>query len=126
VYSSIYFCYSHIATWGITLSGELPKLCLNKGNKLCQSFSYHGIQVACINIPCFDTLFHTDCIVCSPANFGKKTILPLQVGRRIKQVPLAFYKTVPSTLFHEKTAQNDDPALDFAGWSFTPSATKAI
>jgi U3 small nucleolar RNA-associated protein 19 len=60
----------------------------------------------------------------SSGSYG--TIFSEEVGRRIKQVPLAFYKTVPSTLFHEKTAQNDDPALDFAGWSFTPSATKAI
>lgn len=60
----------------------------------------------------------------SSGSYG--TIFSEEVGRRIKQVPLAFYKIVPSTLFHEKTMQNDDPALDFAGWSFTPSATEAI
>lgn len=60
----------------------------------------------------------------SSGSYG--TIFSEEVGRRIKQVPLAFYKTVPSTLFYKKTMQNDDPALDFAGWSFTPSATEAI
>lgn len=59
----------------------------------------------------------------SSGSYG--TIFSEEVGRRIKQVPLAFYKTVPSTLFHEKTAQIYDPALDFAGWSFTTSETKA-
>lgn len=59
----------------------------------------------------------------SSGSYG--TIFSEEVGRRIKQVPLAFYKSVPSTLFHEKTAQIDDPALDFAGWSFTTSVTKA-
>lgn len=58
----------------------------------------------------------------SSGSYG--TIFSEEVGRRIKQVPLAFYKSVPSTLFHEKTAQIDDPALDFAGWSFTTSVTK--
>lgn len=32
-----------------------------------------------------------------------------QVRRRIKQVPLAFYKVIPTSLFSES---------DFAGWSF--------
>ncbi|KAI7980736.1 hypothetical protein LOK49_Contig112G00007 [Camellia lanceoleosa] len=33
----------------------------------------------------------------------------LTIGRRVKQVPLAFYKATPSSLFSES---------DFAGWTF--------
>lgn len=36
-------------------------------------------------------------------------LLLLQIRRRVKQVPLAFYKATPSSLF---------PETDFAGWSF--------
>ncbi|XP_057868417.1 protein NUCLEOLAR COMPLEX ASSOCIATED 4 isoform X3 [Cryptomeria japonica] len=54
----------------------------------------------------------------SSGSYG--TIFSEEVGRRIKQVPLAFYKTMPSTLFPEKTTKDSSPNLDFAGWSFTP------
>lgn len=37
------------------------------------------------------------------------TILGAEITRRVKQVPLAFYKTTPSSLFSEN---------DFAGWTF--------
>ncbi|KAL7205975.1 hypothetical protein ACSBR2_018815 [Camellia fascicularis] len=37
------------------------------------------------------------------------TIFRAEIGRRVKQVPLAFYKATPSSLFSES---------DFAGWTF--------
>ncbi|KAF3794804.1 Nucleolar complex 4-like protein A [Nymphaea thermarum] len=43
----------------------------------------------------------------SSGSYG--TIFKEEVGRRIKQVPLAFYKTTPTSLFSE---------ADFAGWTF--------
>ncbi|KAH9304258.1 hypothetical protein KI387_008662, partial [Taxus chinensis] len=48
----------------------------------------------------------------SSGSYG--TIFLEEVSRRIKQVPLAFYKTIPSTLFPEKAAQDSAPGLDFA------------
>ncbi|XP_057872584.2 protein NUCLEOLAR COMPLEX ASSOCIATED 4 isoform X2 [Cryptomeria japonica] len=54
----------------------------------------------------------------SSGSYG--TIFSEEVGRRIKQVPLAFYKTMPSTLFPEKATKGSSPNLDFAGWRFTP------
>jgi len=41
-------------------------------------------------------------------------IAPLQMTRRVKQVPLAFYKAIPSSLFSE---------TDFAGWTFKSEET---
>lgn len=44
-----------------------------------------------------------------------------QVSKRLKAVPLAFYQSVPSSLFPEKTE-------DFVGWSFkvTPEAKEKL
>lgn len=53
----------------------------------------------------------------SSGSYG--TIFSEEVGRRIKQVPLAFYKSMPSTLFPEKATEDSVQNLDFAGWSFT-------
>lgn len=38
-----------------------------------------------------------------------------QIRRRVKQVPLAFYKATPTSLFSES---------EFAGWTFKPEASK--
>ncbi|KAL5706071.1 hypothetical protein ACHQM5_024280 [Ranunculus cassubicifolius] len=43
----------------------------------------------------------------SSASFA--TVFRAEIGRRVKQVPLAFYKTTPATLFSES---------DFPGWAF--------
>ncbi|PNX57560.1 nucleolar complex protein 4, partial [Trifolium pratense] len=45
------------------------------------------------------------------------TILGSEITRRVKQVPLAFYKTTPSSLFSEN---------DFAGWTFKCEETSEI
>ena len=37
------------------------------------------------------------------------SVILLQIRRRVKQVPLAFYKATPTSLFSES---------DFPGWSF--------
>uniref|UniRef100_A0A0D6R492 CCAAT-binding factor domain-containing protein n=1 Tax=Araucaria cunninghamii TaxID=56994 RepID=A0A0D6R492_ARACU len=58
----------------------------------------------------------------SSGSYG--TIFSEEVGRRIKQVPLAFYKTIPCTLFPDRTTEDNEPALDFTGWTFTPSVTQ--
>ncbi|QCE01184.1 nucleolar complex protein 4 homolog [Vigna unguiculata] len=42
------------------------------------------------------------------------TILGAEMTRRVKQVPLAFYKAIPSSLFSE---------TDFAGWTFKSEET---
>lgn len=39
----------------------------------------------------------------------------LQIRRRVKQVPLAFYKATPTSLFSES---------DFAGWTFKWESSK--
>ncbi|KAE9615064.1 putative nucleolar complex protein [Lupinus albus] len=45
------------------------------------------------------------------------TILGAEISRRVKQVPLAFYKTTPSSLFSE---------TDFAGWTFKLEETSEL
>ena len=47
--------------------------------------------------------------------------MAFQVSKRLKAVPLAFYQSVPCSLFSEKTE-------DFVGWRFSdsPSAAKYI
>ncbi|RYR46422.1 hypothetical protein Ahy_A07g032158 isoform C [Arachis hypogaea] len=45
------------------------------------------------------------------------TIIGAEMSRRVKQVPLAFYKSTPSTLFSE---------ADFAGWTFDFKDTSEI
>ncbi|KAK2376926.1 protein NUCLEOLAR COMPLEX ASSOCIATED [Trifolium repens] len=45
------------------------------------------------------------------------TILGAEITRRVKQVPLAFYKTTPTSLFSEN---------DFAGWTFKCEETSEI
>lgn len=44
--------------------------------------------------------------------------LCIQVSKRLKAVPLAFYQTVPTTLFPE------NPTDDFLGWRFGDNAVK--
>ncbi|WJX58690.1 hypothetical protein P8452_44119 [Trifolium repens] len=51
----------------------------------------------------------------SAGSYG--TILGAEITRRVKQVPLAFYKTTPSSLFSEN---------DFAGWTFNCEETSEI
>ncbi|XP_048336602.2 protein NUCLEOLAR COMPLEX ASSOCIATED 4 isoform X1 [Ziziphus jujuba] len=43
------------------------------------------------------------------------TIFGEEIRRRVKQVPLAFYKATPTSLFSES---------EFAGWTFKPEASK--
>ncbi|OIW16137.1 hypothetical protein TanjilG_18852 [Lupinus angustifolius] len=45
------------------------------------------------------------------------TILGAEISRRVKQVPLAFFKTTPSSLFSE---------TDFAGWTFNLEETPEL
>ncbi|KAI5434527.1 protein NUCLEOLAR COMPLEX ASSOCIATED 4 [Lathyrus oleraceus] len=45
------------------------------------------------------------------------TILGAEITRRVKQVPLAFYKTTPSSLFSEN---------DFTGWAFQSEETSQM
>ncbi len=45
-------------------------------------------------------------------------VLCMQVSKRLKAVPLAFYQTVPTTLFPET------PTDDFLGWRFGGNAVK--
>ncbi|CAK8538116.1 unnamed protein product [Lathyrus sativus] len=45
------------------------------------------------------------------------TILGAEITRRVKQVPLAFYKTTPSSLFSEN---------DFTGWAFQSEETSKM
>lgn len=52
----------------------------------------------------------TSCCFRKSTNFE---IYILQIGRRIKQVPLAIYKVTPGALFWESS--------DFPGWSFVDS-----
>lgn len=42
-------------------------------------------------------------------------LFKLQIRRRVKQVPLAFYKTTPTSLFSDS---------DFAGWTFICDKTE--
>ncbi|KAJ7529397.1 hypothetical protein O6H91_15G047800 [Diphasiastrum complanatum] len=55
------------------------------------------------------------------------TIFSEEVGKRLKLVPLAFYETIPSSLFPEQQqtspALNDSSDCDFLGWNFTESVT---
>ena len=49
------------------------------------------------------------CAYCSLSCIVWWQLAPLQISRRVKQVPLAFFKATPSSLFSE---------TDFAGWTF--------
>eukprot|EP00252_Welwitschia_mirabilis_P001015 TRINITY_DN10999_c0_g2_i1.p1 TRINITY_DN10999_c0_g2~~TRINITY_DN10999_c0_g2_i1.p1 ORF type:complete len:255 (+),score=46.43 TRINITY_DN10999_c0_g2_i1:34-765(+) len=49
------------------------------------------------------------------------TIFSEEVKRRIKQVPLAFYKSVPSTLFPQRPTEGEGSLAAFPGWNFSVS-----
>ena len=50
-------------------------------------------------------------------SFLKASPLILQIRRRVKQVPLAFYKATPTSLFSE---------YDFPGWTFKHDGKETI
>lgn len=46
------------------------------------------------------------------------TIFAEEVGKRMKQVPLAFYKSTPTMLFPKSPVAQVPGEVDFAGWTF--------